>query len=138
MAAGISATGTAAAVAAAAAALADFLAAGFLVETLGINYVLVCDWIPIASGQRAEKISPHWTGCAGKSSNWIYRPIGILSQIGKGNIAVNGLTLTQKRRTVNFEIFLCAFDLVYSAALRQVNAGSGLDDRLLFLDGFFF
>jgi hypothetical protein len=33
-----------------------------------------------------------------------------LSQIGKGNIAVNGVTLAQKRQAVKFEIFLCAFD----------------------------
>jgi hypothetical protein len=72
---------------------------------------VVCDRIPIATGQCIEKVFPHWTGCVRKSSildlltDWDF-----LSQIGKGIIAVNGVTLAQKGCGVKFEIFLCAFD----------------------------
>jgi hypothetical protein len=31
------------------------------------------------------------------------------SQIGKGNVAVNGVSLAQNRPAVKLEIFLCAF-----------------------------
>lgn len=96
-------------------ASADFLAADFL-EILGINCIWFVTGFRFASGQCGEESPPALDGLRQEKfklnllTDWDF-----LSQIGKGNIAVNEFSVAQKRGSVKFEIS-CAL-LVLAGAI---------------------
>jgi hypothetical protein len=93
-----------------AAGLAGFLAAGFLVATLGINLIWLVTRFRLPAGNAARKSSRIGRAASGKVQFGFTDRLGFfLSQNGKGNIAVNEASLLQKRPAVKLEIFLCAF-----------------------------